>query len=60
MEEQNPSEDVISSIEPSLDLNICKQRHKLKSKDSRYQVMSVKVAKCKLLTMHSGFCCCVS
>lgn len=24
------------------------------------QVMSVKVEKCKLLTMHSGFCCCVS
>jgi len=25
-----------------------------------YQVRSVKVAKCKLLTMHNGFCCCVS
>lgn len=42
-DEQKPSEEVISSIEPSLD-----------------QVISVKVAKCRLLTMHSGFCCCVS
>jgi hypothetical protein len=43
IEEQKPSEEVINSIDPSLD-----------------QVISVNVAKCKLLTMHSGFCCWVS
>lgn len=41
--EQKPSEELINSVDPSLD-----------------HVTSVKVAKCKLLTIHSGFCCCVS
>jgi hypothetical protein len=60
MDEQKPSEDVISSIEPSLDLFICQSSHKTKLCPITYQVISVNVAKCRLLTIHSGFCCCVS
>jgi hypothetical protein len=57
--EQNPSEDVISNVDPSLDLVYISILY-LRLKHSTYQVMSVKVAKCRLLTMHNGFCCCVS
>lgn len=49
----SPGANVIEEQKPSEDV--------ISSMDpSLDQVMSVKVAKCKLLTMHSGFCCCVS
>ena len=58
-DEQNPSEEVINNVDPSLDLGLLVTCLRARAKPT-YQVRSVKVAKCKLLTMHKGFCCCVS
>lgn len=58
-DEQNPSEEVISNVDPSLDLELLATYSAAWVK-STYHVRSVKVAKCKLLTMHKGFCCWVS
>lgn len=59
--EQKPSEELMINVNPSADL-LCvrKQYVGIKYRNSTYQVKSVKVAKCKLLTIHSGVCCCVS
>lgn len=59
-DEQNPSEDVISNVDPSFDLYHVSEVAATIFFLWTYQVISVKVAKCKLLTMHNGFCCCVS
>ena len=49
----SPGANVIEEQKPSEDV--------INSIDPSFdQVMSVNVAKCKLLTMHSGFCCWVS
>ena len=62
--EQNPSDDDINRVRPSIDL------YALAVSDRSLQIMrrmkmtyhdrSVKVAKWRLLTAHSGVCCCVS
>lgn len=59
--EQNPSEEDMSNVKPSLDL-FCRQHTVLKPKDAgvTYQARSVKVAQCRLLTMQIGVSCCVS
>lgn len=58
-DEQNPSEELISRVDPSFDL-LSLARTKVPELEITHHVRSVKVAKCKLLTTHKGFCCCVS
>lgn len=60
--EQKPSDELISSVSPSFDLNIAVSVN-FEGELGRYvpyQVRSVKVAKCKLLTTTIGVICCVS
>lgn len=59
-DEQNPSEELISRVDPSLDLDIHQYPAIGITSGLTYHVRSVKVAKCRLLTTHNGFCCCVS
>jgi hypothetical protein len=54
--EQYPSEDDMSSVNPSFDL-ISVSDGKNQAEGTIYQVRSEKVAKCKLLTTHSGTVC---
>lgn len=58
-EEQKPSEELIRSVDPSFDLDFVNTCSTMEI-HLAYHVISVKVAKCRLLTMHNGFCCCVS
>lgn len=57
--EQKPSEELMIKVKPSLDLYLFR-RCDCKTEKLTYQVKSVKVAKCRLLTTQRGVCCCVS
>jgi hypothetical protein len=57
--EQNPSDDVMSKVDPSVDLGFVSYESGVWD-GFIYQDKSVKVAQCKLLTTHNGVCCCVS
>lgn len=58
--EQKPSEDDINKVRPSFDLYYISLVDWTQIGIQTYQVKSVNVAKCRLLTTHKGFCCCVS
>lgn len=54
--EQKPSLELMRSVKPSLDL-VLLVFPKSCLETASYHVTSVNVAKCKLLTIQSGFCC---
>jgi hypothetical protein len=55
--EQKPSEEVMRRVRPLLDLNVWLVAGSIDICGGAYQVRSVKVAQCRLLTMHNGVCC---
>ena len=58
--EQKPSEELMSNVRPSLDLGDGSAYSERSITKLKYQVRSVNVAKCKLLTTTIGVICCVS